>query len=1521
MKRFFLLSALLVMSILAGWAQTEQPEESGCGIVLGDGTTVKGDFHAEDNDTVYIVRDQSLAQGQSFKLYDFGTQTAWVNSQHTLLNEHISIQPDGYVADSAAEYYIVIMKDSLIVALPGDLPVPNRHGTRNGSQFGGEHTVDGYTFVLWDNYSYTFYGYVTKSLSGRIAIITKIDTYNNYWAAFAPPATVRVDGVEYPVRVIAQDVEQKGSARISTIRLNPNIQIIEYSGFYNILDEAYNIIIEDSNQPLYVYHCGDGFVSYLGAFTKAHNLQYAYIGRVLDYDTGHYSTYTPFAYLRTNGVVKHPSFVLGPQVSSLSKKFFYGIHTPFNLTSETLNPPTATDILQAADFDSPWTPSLTIYHNQKLAYLNDPQWNRIFNVVELPQNGKSGGTVWTMDNIGDPINRQCTGYKMTISPSGNGKMEDKNQASDHGWYAYHKVIKALDIASGVTYISKMGWDGYPLEVINVHTESVGSLPTMGADAFRGVDKNIPVYAKSTVRPTLEQMDGWKEFKDFRDLDIDEERELFKNWMDAITPMDGQCPTNIKRLKNDYMDRANSLVRRIDIVALKSGFLKALFQEGDGTLTKPYLIGNAALFVCFAKMTQLAEYSAICGKLTADIDVSDFGTDAVVSGALARLYTGTFDGNGYSIKVNLQSAKEIGLFGYLAGTVKNLTVDGIVYLTGTADFAGGIVGSCIGNARVLNCVCKATILVTSAVSNGGGLIGKIIPASSAALSDSVLVQNCAFVGAIQSAGQPASYCAGLVGFTSHRCALKNCYTKATFFNLNPDHCSTLIRYIIDPDPQKITPVRIMNCYYKESLGTLQGTEITNAEWLTSGELCYLLNNSVSDGSQAWYQKIGKDDYPHPFSCGEDTVYRQNESYTNAHTTHTFGPDGFCTVCGAVDPNHQGAYQVSTAGQWKHLAAYVDKDHHTFNIELMKDIDLTCIGNDAMVGKKYIENAFKGNFDGHGHTLTIDLVSSEDRVGLFRGIDHTTIKNLEVEGNITSFNRFAGGIVGEGFDENNMQNCISEVNITCTIDGNCSCGGLIGTSHVPLTINNSAFTGKLIGRDSKTSCWGGLVGYVHGAYVDPEITNSYVYATTENISTDSCSTFVRVEGDGENDKKISNCYFVYQLGKQQRGTQVKEEEAKSGYLCYQLNKGLTEGLQAWYQVLDSAEPEDYPYPFSQGGDTVYYDSNNKQYTNTRPIHHHFVNGFCTECGAIDPTAKEVIISSNDNMRRWAEWVNIGHGDVSVKLAADVNYEYIGKNVTYTGTFDGQGHKVIVDFKANTKPAMWANFAGTIRNTYFVLTIPDLTASLVNNFALFDNCQGTIDRCLFRANWHVGNASTYRLGGLINTISGQTSFTDCAFMGYIYCGAHGLMDVKCNNLFIRDVNKNLTTFTDCFEDVYYRLLNYSDFSYDRFIPNATSSPTNCYMYGGEYDSHGVSHSIHYTTLNNLNNGRSVWKWFNVDEDMFKRRPVPFGPFWNGGEGGEDALPQILAPAQRANKYMEEGHIVIQCGNVYYDIFGREL
>ena len=53
----------------------------------------------------------------------------------------------------------------------------------------------------------------------------------------------------------------------------------------------------------------------------------------------------------------------------------------------------------------------------------------------------------------------------------------------------------------------------------------------------------------------------------------------------------------------------------------------------------------------------------------------------------------------------------------------------------------------------------------------------------------------------------------------------------------------------------------NCYYSSECSlTSSRAEAKSREQFSSGEVCYLLNNEVTDGTQAWYQTIGTDKLP-------------------------------------------------------------------------------------------------------------------------------------------------------------------------------------------------------------------------------------------------------------------------------------------------------------------------------------------------------------------------------------------------------------------------------------------------------------------------------------------------------------------------------------------------------------------------------------------------------------------------------------------------------------------------------------
>ena len=81
-------------------------------------------------------------------------------------------------------------------------------------------------------------------------------------------------------------------------------------------------------------------------------------------------------------------------------------------------------------------------------------------------------------------------------------------------------------------------------------------------------------------------------------------------------------------------------------------------------------------------------------LTADIDLS--GETWTPIGSESTPYTGTFDGQGYTISgMTIENAESYsGLFGNVTGTVKNFTVTGSITITGDETVAkvGGAVGS-------------------------------------------------------------------------------------------------------------------------------------------------------------------------------------------------------------------------------------------------------------------------------------------------------------------------------------------------------------------------------------------------------------------------------------------------------------------------------------------------------------------------------------------------------------------------------------------------------------------------------------------------------------------------------------------------------------------------------------------------------------------------------------------------------------------------------------------------------------
>ena len=289
------------------------------------------------------------------------------------------------------------------------------------------------------------------------------------------------------------------------------------------------------------------------------------------------------------------------------------------------------------------------------------------------------------------------------------------------------------------------------------------------------------------------------------------------------------------------------------------------MTGSGTKNDPYQIGTAEQLKRFRDIVngsngQTTNHGA-CAVLTNDIVLNDgtFAEDGSYtpgpSGKTAEEwtpigkytndndntpYTGTFDGQGHTIKglyVNSASDTCVGLFGYLEGAaVRNLTVDG--YVQGR-NAAGGIVGYA-SNAAIENCSnhCSVTGSSTSKI---GGIAGLNV--------DGAKIIDCYNVGTIRNSNVFEA-CGGIVWGNAG--TVSNCY-----------NVGTISGNVYDGEIVGNNTGTVENCYYlagtnlnavgqSDSNGNITKTESKTAAEFADGTVLALLkadrDNSPWDSCQ-------------------------------------------------------------------------------------------------------------------------------------------------------------------------------------------------------------------------------------------------------------------------------------------------------------------------------------------------------------------------------------------------------------------------------------------------------------------------------------------------------------------------------------------------------------------------------------------------------------------------------------------------------------------------------------------------
>lgn len=176
------------------------------------------------------------------------------------------------------------------------------------------------------------------------------------------------------------------------------------------------------------------------------------------------------------------------------------------------------------------------------------------------------------------------------------------------------------------------------------------------------------------------------------------------------------------------------------------------------------IGGTALALAEGTVSSAEEFAAMdaSGSYTLTKDI-------IVTEPYASDFSGTFDGNGHTVTLNITSGSaNTGLFKKLVGgaTVKNVTTAGTV--SGGAS-TGAIAGNADGKVSIFNC--KNTATVTGTGKGVGGILGYSYPANGYAT-----IESCANTGAIVAEGKQQT--GGIAGNLEGAHVIRNCYNTGS-----------------------------------------------------------------------------------------------------------------------------------------------------------------------------------------------------------------------------------------------------------------------------------------------------------------------------------------------------------------------------------------------------------------------------------------------------------------------------------------------------------------------------------------------------------------------------------------------------------------------------------------------------------------------------------------------------------------------------------------------------------------------
>ncbi len=621
--------------------------------------------------------------------------------------------------------------------------------------------------------------------------------------------------------------------------------------------------------------------------------------------------------------------------------------------------------------------------------------------------------------------------------------------------------------------------------------------------------------------------------------------------------------NLKYVTNNHITAKGTIeinTSNIEHNYDENGFCKSCGAYQPATLNNNgvYEIGNAGQLYWFASLVNgdrtHADFESQNGAANAilvkDIVVNDGDISKLASaqsnslrkwspiGTSDNSYTGQFDGRNHTISgiyFSDSTADNVGLFGYTRGGADIYNV-GIVnsYIEGK-NCVGGILGrNNNSGVNIQHCFSEATVIGNEGVGGieGSTYGGKIINCYNAGS-----VTGSKFVGSIRGRN------------TNSSGAMDNCFNVGEVIGRGTDNIGG-----IRGDGNGT----ISNCYCISNQLTDTAATTKTPEQFASGEVAYLLNNSVTDGKQVWYQNIDNDktpdDYPR-FDGGTVYYLEYKDTYSNTYSEKPAEPDAF-------DKDDDGNLIIRTYDDLVKLSELIISDYDVYgsqnyilanNIKASDDSEWT-----QGIGSVEDNKPFNGTFNGKGYCIVGLNVNSPKYGGLFEIIgEKGKVQDLFVyDCDFKVSSDTSGGIAA--INNGTIDHCISGINLTSgivhinsdiTIDavalnssikGELS-GGIAGENNGLITGSRNAAVvtgaqcggvaaennGKIYGcansvkiGASSSSVSGGLVGRNCGI-----IESSYNSGTVSGNSEKTTGSIAGINGyEGAENPTVKNVFYT-------------------------------------------------------------------------------------------------------------------------------------------------------------------------------------------------------------------------------------------------------------------------------------------------------------------------------------------------------------------------------------------------------------